>query len=648
VLLWIGAALAGIALLPSKILLGEPVWEVSHQRVLLIVGAAIAYVVTVLVVLLRPGNSSAITVGRSTGVSLAVFGVYCFLLIVTKASLERPLLLLTVVLASASLFVTFFVPRRIQLGAAYVALGILILAHILGDGPRSFLMRKAGLGPQPQRTQRVIDSTLYAIKATFYDRYLDICSSERGDCSAPRTGGGIALFRDGYLVVTGEGLLAHVSLRHDSDQITVRRLPYRVPMNSEDFATDGGQVSISRFRATDVLVKDAGNAFVLLAAHHYWNTKQKCVVMRVSALEARYDDFVAGTSGEAWRTVYETAPCLKIDMQNFHGDESGGRLAFVGNGKLLLSVGDLSIDGLDGGRILSQDQAAAYGKTILIDLTTWKAQTFSSGHRNPQGLHIAPDGAIWLTEHGPRGGDELNRLTQGENYGWPFATYGTHMLQHTWPLTTHPGEHEGFRRPTYAWLPDIGVSNLTSVEGDLFRLWRGDLLVASLKRTLFRIRVYAGSTIYAEPIEIRGANARIRDIVEDQNGRILLWIDGGSIAVLEPIPEDKPLPDSVPGHQGLRGQLLAARCVTCHAIGDGSSHSLGPDLTGVVNRRIAAAEGYRYSDAMSKLSGTWTESALDQFLANPQRFAPGTTMAFEGIPGASDRAQLIQYLKTTK
>jgi cytochrome c2 len=588
------------------------------------------------------------TVGRLSVVSLAVFGAYFFVLILVKATPERTLLMATMVLAGSLLLGSCLADARIQRRAAYALGAILVFTHILGDVPRTFLMRQLDLGPRPQRTQRVIDSTLYAIKATFYDRHFDDCASPRPDCLPPRTGGGIALFKDGYLVVTGEGVIDHVSLKHGKSELTVRRLPYRVPMNSEDFGESGGRDSLSKFRVTDLLVQDKGDAFRLLAAHHYWVNDRGCFVMRVSGIEARYDEFLSGKSDVAWQTMYETAPCLQIDIRNFHGDESGGRLSLVDEGKVLLSVGDLSIDGLGGGAILSQDRGASYGKTILIDLDARRAETFSSGHRNPQGLHVASDGTVWLTEHGPRGGDELNRVVRGENYGWPFATYGTHMLQHTWPLNAHPGEHEGFRRPIYAWLPDIGVSNLVSVEGRSFRRWRGDLLVASMKRTLFRVRVRDGSTVYAEPIEIRGANARIRDVIEDRDGRILLWIDGGSIAVLEAIPEDEPLPEDVPGHQGLRGQLLAARCLSCHEADGGSTQGLGPDLAGVVNRRVAAAEGYRYSAAMRKLPGTWTESRLDQFLANPQGFAPGTTMAFEGIPDPSDRAQLIEYLKTMK
>jgi len=81
---------------------------------------------------------------------------------------------------------------------------------------------------------------------------------------------------------------------------------------------------------------------------------------------------------------------------------------------------------------------------------------------------------------------------------------------------------------------------------------------------------------------------------------------------------------------------------------DGTSHGIGPDLAGVVNRRVAGATGYRYSNALKKLAGAWTEDRLGEFLANPQAFAPGTSMQFEGIADPVERARLIAHLKTVR
>ncbi len=93
--------------------------------------------------------------------------------------------------------------------------------------------------------------------------------------------------------------------------------------------------------------------------------------------------------------------------------------------RILLALGHHGFDGLDSPLIVSQDTAYDMGKTILLDVRTGHTRQYSLGHRNPQSLHLASDGSIWLTEHGPQGGDELNLLADSANYGWPYETYGT-------------------------------------------------------------------------------------------------------------------------------------------------------------------------------------------------------------------------------
>ena len=149
--------------------------------------------------------------------------------------------------------------------------------------------------------------------------------------------------------------------------------------------------------------------------------------------------------------------------------------------------------------------------------------------------------------------------------------------------------------------------------------------------------------MYAEAIVI---GERIRDIIEDQNGRIVLWTDSGSIVFMETVVEEDIRARTAIYTNAEHGELLFAKCSGCHQFGDGNAHGIGPDLRGVFQGRIARAKGYNYSKALTALSGTWTEKKLDAFLAKPESFAPGTSMLFEGIPDPTDRANLISYLKT--
>ncbi|HXW98020.1 MAG TPA: PQQ-dependent sugar dehydrogenase, partial [Gemmatimonadales bacterium] len=154
------------------------------------------------------------------------------------------------------------------------------------------------------------------------------------------------------------------------------------------------------------------------------------------------------------------------------------------------------------------------------------------GHRNPQGLFIDPNGAVWETEHGPQGGDELNLLEAGLNYGWPHVTYGTDYNKHTWPRNPVQGQHTGYTMPVYVWLPSIGTSNLIRLRGDLFPLWKDDLIVSSLVGgEVFRIRLDGKRVVFAEPLRI---GERVRDLIEDHTGRIIMWTDSRSIIEMRP------------------------------------------------------------------------------------------------------------------
>jgi cytochrome c2 len=300
---------------------------------------------------------------------------------------------------------------------------------------------------------------------------------------------------------------------------------------------------------------------------------------------------------------------------------------------IMLSVGDFGFNGIASSRMLSQDPTASYGKAVVIHVKDGHSEIFSSGLRNPQGLYRDTGGVVWETEQGPQGGDELNLLKQGANYGWPIVTYGTDYGAFKWPLDPQTGEHDGFEPPMYAWLPDIGVSDLIEVEKDLFPVWRGDLLVSSLAgQDIFRVRIRNQRVAYVEPIPIE---MRIRDIIETSDGKIVLWAD-----------DDNAIVSMQPAF-GSSGEILfSTDCSGCHKIGDGTSHRIGPDLWGVIGRRIASADGYGdYSAALRGLGGKWNQERLDAFIKSPQTAAPGTAMEFDGIADAATRAKIIDYIK---
>jgi len=472
-----------------------------------------------------------------------------------------------------------------------------------------------------------LDTALYGLKVTEYRKLIS---------PSPATGGAVTAFRDGFMVTNGVGELFLLSRDAGSHELKSQHLKPSVPINWHDFEhIFGQQEDVTYFRTADLLVQDLGAKVRLFATHHYWKAQQKCFVVRVSMLEADGESLARADTGAAtWKTIFESTPCITLDtagpLVHFGGIQIGGRLGLLSPNELLVAVGDHEHDGVNSPELFPQDDVSSYGKTILINLTDFSHQQFSKGHRNPQGLFVDSPEAIWETEHGPQGGDELNLIKRGANYGWPSVTYGTEYGAHFWPGDPTPGSHTGYSEPFYSWVPSIGVSSLLVVHGAEFKLWDGDVVVVSLRDgALYRARVREQRIVMMERMPF---GRRLRDIAEGSDGHLLMWTDRGAILEVE-------ADDGVGG-----GEAVFKACNGCHVIGDGESNGIGPDLRKVVGRKVANMAGFRYSPAMQNLGGKWTRDRLDKFLTNPQAYLPGTKMRFPGVPDADKRQDLIDFL----
>ncbi|WP_407122594.1 PQQ-dependent sugar dehydrogenase [Bradyrhizobium sp. STM 3561] len=550
-----------------------------------------------------------------------------------------------------------------------ITLGVFMSALLLVPAP--YLVGRSGLWLAPflggvvavaattsfaTRFTEVSDTSTL-IKTEFYN--LDVHIYPTVLPKSAVHGGALARIGDRYLLLTGDGHL-HV-FNWESGQPTIETLPYRVPINGAAFSaaagrpwTDGSKwvaeeaqrretgnevLNTEWFRTYGLLVQEVGASTRIFVSHAYWNVAQECWTERVSVLESNRAAIFRGEAGLVWRTLYETTPCLPVRGEHrrrgipFVGYFGGGRLALLNAEALLLAIGDFGFDGLASVHAYAQDPTASYGKTVAINIADGRSTLFTSGHRNPQGLYVDRSGTIWATEHGPQGGDELNRLVKGANYGWPYVTYGTDYGSFSWPLNEPEGEQEGYEAPVFSWVPSIGVSNLVAVERGLFSQWQGDLLIASLKATtLFRARVRDGQIKYLEPIAI---GSRIRDLIEGHDGSLILWTD------------DRRLISLRPQERATGEALFAEKCGSCHQSNLINGNRIGPDLIGIVGRQVASVESYPdYSLSLRRLGGVWTEQRLDQYLAGPNTFCPGTKMDFAGEVSAKERQAIIRYLRT--
>jgi glucose/arabinose dehydrogenase len=332
---------------------------------------------------------------------------------------------------------------------------------------------------------------------------------------------------DGFLLVTAAGDFFRLSWKPGGDTIGAERLSLAVPFNRPELLKASTAELAAPFRITDLLVDERRGAPRLNVAHHHWDRNANCVTLRVSSTTLPSDGAAA-----QWKTVFDSQPCLTVGDMWSSGeaaDRGGGRLAFDGRGGLLLSVGDYGFEGLNDKAAFPQLPDVSYGKILLLDMNGG-AVPFSIGHRNPQGLFVDSRGRIWSTEHGPEGGDELNLIVRGGNYGWPLATYGTAYDSDVWPLATDPRSHGGFREPAEAFVPAVGISQLLEVGPKYLPRWTGDLIVSSLQAaTLFRVHLVSDRVIYTERLDV---TMRVRDIAEGQDGRILIWNDAGEVASL--------------------------------------------------------------------------------------------------------------------
>ena len=166
-----------------------------------------------------------------------------------------------------------------------------------------------------------------------------------------------------------------------------------------------------------------------------------------------------------------------------------------------------------------------------------RPEIWSYGHRNQQGLAINPaTGELWETEHGPRGGDEVNIIGKGKNYGWPVIGYG---IDYSGAKIHETTSKAGMEQPVKYWVPSIAPSGMTFSTGDLFPRWRGSLFTGALAgQMLVRLQLN-GNTVTSEERVLQNLNERIRDVRQGPDGALWLLTDSSAGRILRITPAGK-------------------------------------------------------------------------------------------------------------
>lgn len=460
----------------------------------------------------------------------------------------------------------------------------------------------------------------------------------------PGEGGSLGLTAEGMLIVRDQG--GRVSY-YEKATDSIRQLGFLLPsLNIEAVPprTPGGRaISDEMMRYQDVEVFGPAGAQRIAVNHLYFDGDRQCTVMRLEIADLPADwasPLAEGAQPQLldWQLVFEAHPCIALTDVHAHpipGNQAGGRIIVESDTSLLVSTGDLAADGLDPAiPLVSQEEDSLWGRVLSVDLTTNTVTEISRGHRNPQGMARDRNGRLWVAEHAPRGGDELNLITQGSNYGWPLVTLGVNYVGNSsdrkmWPSNNDTGRHEGYPLPVYAWMPSIAPSSMKLVEG-LSDRWDGDLLISTLiRQALYRVRLDGDRVLYHEPIPL---GRRVRDL-EVTDGRIYLLFDDGTFGYMVPHEMIEAGPWPIP----TLDVLTKHGCLECH------SNPAAPGLARIVGRNIASQAGITYSDALKAVKGKWTEERLDAFLTDPQAFAPGTSMPTPALD-AEARKEVVEEL----
>jgi aldose sugar dehydrogenase len=241
---------------------------------------------------------------------------------------------------------------------------------------------------------------------------------------------------------------------------------------------------------------------------------------------------------------------------------ASARLTFAPDGKLYMTMGGAFGLERDDGTVtffgkapLAQNLDSHVGKLLrlnddgsvpddnpFVGLAGHKPEIYSYGHRNQQGLAVHPEtGVVYVTEHGPQNGDELNTIQPGSNYGWPVVSYGRH---YDGQRVTKQFWEEGMQEPTVLWVPSIAPSGLAIYSGDRFPEWRGNLFVGSMQEGqipgtghLQRIELNDSGEEVARESLLRELRQRIRDVRQGPDGLLYLLTEdeNGALLRLEPV-----------------------------------------------------------------------------------------------------------------
>jgi len=488
-------------------------------------------------------------------------------------------------------------------------------------------------------------------------------------------GGGISTSGNLLYIVTNKGSVKVYNLEtYDTTEDAVTD----VPMNFSKLILSGhpykNEFSIPRFRVNGIHSETVDQeTHWLFVSHNAYDSKKDCITHNVSRTTIRSNDGSI-TQEEDWETIFTASPCIDPEPKQFMKSEkpysghiSGGAMVNFDQQHLIITVGDYNRNGLAGTPEWAIDSSNPYGKFILLDKETGKWSIYAMGSRNPTGLYIDEQSTIWSVENGPKGGDELNIIQKGENYGWPKVSYGVwYHPELKLSKNNQEGTHFEYKKPIFSWIPSVAPSSLIKIKGQKFKYWRGDLLMGTMRnQSLRRLRLdNQNRVIYDERIHL---NHRVRDLITLEDNKLALVTDDGYLIIIDdggPVSREINIKEKqrkallnkfdrfMPKSDTLSAtnvdvkspsEVFGQNCKACHNIN--TSNQIGPHLHNLLNRKVGELDNYNYSRSLKNDTRIWDTQLLRSYLKEPEAEFPGTQMQKINLT-PEELDSLIDFFKT--
>jgi glucose/arabinose dehydrogenase len=270
----------------------------------------------------------------------------------------------------------------------------------------------------------------------------------------------------------------------------------------------------SRFAINDIAVlSESASSARLLISYPRLNASRSCVEIAV-------DELALDRNREKARFIaqwFVSKPCVPVSAVQ----HTAGRFEVIDKNTVYMTVGDLGYSQI-GNRKKRGDLGSVF------KLTARTTEKISQGHRNPQGIVLYNNDTLMVSEHGPRGGDELNIVKKGNDYGWPFVTYGQPYGAGDYVKPTKTGTHEGFVKPITYWVPSIAPTELVQLPNQGWGDWNSALVLGTLREeVLVFIRVNQQFEV-TENVRV-DVGHRVRDLEVFSDGSLVMSTDSGKL-----------------------------------------------------------------------------------------------------------------------